>query len=184
MSGHHLILGQLTDILTGETIEDNHDERYRQSIARLLLEKKGYARADIRARTPLTVRAGKNSARVYPDFLVSVNKISAMLIRYGPGSVVTRRQPAMAMAHLLAPHEIPLVVVTNGIDAEILRTRDNEIIGTGLDAIPGRKELTGMIASFGPLPLVPDRRREMAARLVYCYEVDGACPCDETICRL
>ena len=40
MSGHHLILGTLTDVVTGETIDDTLDERYRQKIARLLLEHK------------------------------------------------------------------------------------------------------------------------------------------------
>ncbi len=28
-SGHHLILGELVDFITGETIEDTHDEMYR-----------------------------------------------------------------------------------------------------------------------------------------------------------
>ena len=32
MDGHHLILGELTDLITGETLTDTHDERYRQKL--------------------------------------------------------------------------------------------------------------------------------------------------------
>ena len=42
MDGHHLILGELDDLITGESIKDTHDERYRQRIARLLVDEKGY----------------------------------------------------------------------------------------------------------------------------------------------
>ena len=42
MNGHHLILGKLSDYLTGDTLDDTHDERYRQKIARLLVDRKGY----------------------------------------------------------------------------------------------------------------------------------------------
>ena len=30
MGGHHLIMGELTDLVTGQTLPDTHDERYRQ----------------------------------------------------------------------------------------------------------------------------------------------------------
>ena len=45
MNGHHLILGELTDTITRETLADTHDERQRQKLARLLVEKKGYRRS-------------------------------------------------------------------------------------------------------------------------------------------
>jgi len=32
-------------------------------------------------------------------------------------------------------------------------------------------------------PIAADRA-EMESRIVYCYEVDGSCPCDEDICIL
>ena len=43
-----------------------------------------------------------------------------------------------------------------------------------------------------PVPLIADihfkpisaNRVEMESRIVYAYEVDGSCPCDDTICRL
>ncbi|MCK7466807.1 MAG: hypothetical protein MZU91_00755 [Desulfosudis oleivorans] len=62
MAGHHLILGKLTDFLTGEILDDTLDERYRQKIARWLVEQKGYdCRGD---RTPAeSAAAGRSSTR-------------------------------------------------------------------------------------------------------------------------
>ena len=42
MQGHHLILGELVDFITGETIRDTHDERFRQNLARMLVNQKGF----------------------------------------------------------------------------------------------------------------------------------------------
>ena len=41
---HHYIYGTCVDYLTGETIVDTDDERCRQELAKLLVEKKGYAK--------------------------------------------------------------------------------------------------------------------------------------------
>ena len=37
MDGHHLILGETVDYITGNIVADTHDERYRQKIAHLLI---------------------------------------------------------------------------------------------------------------------------------------------------
>jgi len=60
MNGHYLILGELTDFLSGETLKDTHDERYRQKLARLLVNKKGYAKNEISPRCELLITAGDN----------------------------------------------------------------------------------------------------------------------------
>ena len=96
MTGHHLILGDLTDAITGELLEDSHDERYRQKIARILLSDKGFSRAAITPRIPLTVAAGNRRGRIRVDFLVAVDGRSAMIVKYGPGSLITRHRPALA----------------------------------------------------------------------------------------
>ena len=55
MNGHHLILGEINDIITGETVPDTHDERYRQKLARLLIDNLGYAKQDIESRNELKI---------------------------------------------------------------------------------------------------------------------------------
>ena len=103
MNGHHLILGQLSDFITGRTLNDTHDERYRQKIARLLVERKGYLKNDIETRKDLLVEAGDKRAIVKIDFLINLSGRTCMIIKYGPGSLITRRRPALAAARLLAP---------------------------------------------------------------------------------
>jgi hypothetical protein len=183
MDGHHLILGQLTDVITGETLADTHDERYRQKLARLLVEKKGYRRNEIHPRQSLAVRAGSQRAMVKIDFVVALEDRHAMIVKYGPGSIVTRHRSALAASRLLAPYQIPVVVATNGEDADVLDGSTGRVIGRGLEALPDRKQLLEAIAA-ATFELISPRRAQVESRLFYAYEVDDACPCDDTICRL
>lgn len=183
MNGHHLILGETKDCITGETIPLTHDEEFRQKIAELLLNDLGYSKNNIIPRQQLTVTAGKKRAIVPVDFIVTIDNCHLMIIRYGPGSIVTRRKPAIAVSMLLGKHQIPIAVVTNGRDAEIIDTESGLIIGRGLTEIPSKEKLKQI--STGKTPKsIPASKIEMASRLVYVYEVDGACPCDDTIRRL
>jgi len=96
ITGHHLILGERTDFITGETIIDTHDERYRQKIARLLINGKGYQKNDIKPRKDLLVQAGENRAVIKIDFLINLSGKICMILKFGPGSIVTRCRPLLA----------------------------------------------------------------------------------------
>jgi hypothetical protein len=74
-------------------------------------------------------------------------------------------------------------VVTNGLDADVLEGRSGRLMGTGLAAIPSRDRIEDRLKAFDFTPLT-EKRREMESRIAYAYEVDGACPCDDAICRL
>lgn len=183
MDGHHLILGEIDDFISGETIKDTHDERYRQKIARLLVNQKGYLKKDVEPRRSLLVQAGDSRAMVKIDFLIEVSGKICMIIKYGPGSIVTRRRPLLAASRILAPYQIPIAVATNGEDAEILEGFSGNVISRGLETIPSRLHLIEILSShhFNKISI---KRAEMESRIMYCYEVDGSCPCDEDICRL
>ncbi len=183
VNGHHLILGQCRDFITGKVLPDTHDERYRQKLARFLVQEKGYLKSEITPRCPITVEAGEKRARITIDFKVTLSGKDCMVIRYGPGSLVTRRRPALAASRLLSPYQIPVAVVTNGQDAEILSGADGKLLAQGLDAIPSREALL-RIVSRHPFEPISARRAQGEHRILYAYEVDGSCPCDDTICRL
>ncbi len=106
-----------------------------------------------------------------------------MIIRYGPGSIVTRRRPALAASRLVAGYQVPVAVATNGRDAEVLDAVTGHVVSTSLDTIPSRWQLIEIAgrADFAPIAA---KRAEMESRLIYCYEVDGACACDGDVCRL
>jgi hypothetical protein len=183
LGGHHLILGRLVDAITGESLDDTHDERYRQALARFLLETKAYRKEDIAVRRQVTVAAGDRKARVPVDFLARLEGRTGMLVRYGPGSLVTRHRPTLALARLVEPYQVPVVVVTNGRDADVLHGGSGATAGSGMGSIPSREELAAVVRDFG-FPPVSAERAEREARIVYAYEVDDACPCDDTACRL
>jgi len=184
MDGHHLILGELTDFITGESLKDTHDERYRQKLARLLVESRGYRKADIIPRCELQVAAGDHKrALIRVDFKVLLSGRACMIIKYGPGSLVTRQRPSLAASRLLESYQIPFVVVTNGETADILAGATGKVISSGLETIPSRTDLRQLTASvtFGG---ISRERAEMESRILYAYEVDGCCPCDDSVCRL
>ena len=62
MNGHHLILGQLTDCISGQTLDDTLDERHRQQIGRLLLKEKKYTKSQITSRYNLKFRVDDRCA--------------------------------------------------------------------------------------------------------------------------
>ena len=181
--GHHLILGRLEDFITGEILDDTHDERLKQNLARRLVTAKGYEKKEITPRHRLLVTAGDRQAMVPIDFLISLKEKVGMIVKYGPGSLVTRRRPGVAASRLVTSYQVPVVVVTNGEDAEIIDGATGRITGTGLDAIPMKHDLEIQASGYLFEP-IPEKQAEMESRIVYAFEVDGACPCDDTVCKL
>jgi len=176
-------LGELIDYLSGRPVEDTYDERYHQKIARLLVEGKGYPRAFIRSHCPLHLQVEGRSAVVPIDFLVGSPGRPLMIVKYGPGSLTTRHRSVMAAALLIAPYCVPYCVVTNGEDAEVLESRTGRIVASGLGGIPTRDEIESMTAEWVPAT-VSARQREMGMRIVFAFEVDDKCPCDDSVCEL
>ncbi len=183
MNGHHLILGELRDFITGKTLPDTHDERYRQKLARFLVEQRGFARQEIKTRRFITLNIDGRQEPAVVDLAVEIEGRCGMIVKYGPGSLVTRYRPALAASRLLAPYQIPWVVVTNGEEADILDGASGDLLGSGLAAIPPRDEVARTLASMAYNP-ISEKRRQGEARILYCYEIDGRCPCDGPLCEI
>ena len=58
-----------------------------------------------------------------------------------------------------------------------------KVRGTGLDAIPARDELADIAQAYRFDPISAERA-ERESRIYYAYEVDGCCPCDDSVCKL
>jgi hypothetical protein len=183
MAGHHLILGKLIDFITGETLDETHDERYRQKLARLLVRQKGYLKREIQPRFELVAKAENNKAIIRVDYVINVSGTIGMIIKYGPGSLVTRHRPVLAASRLVVPYQVPIAVVTNGEDADILDGSTGKAVSRGLEGIPSKSELTQKIVNANFIT-ISEERAELESRILYCYEVDDSCPCDDTICKL
>ncbi len=180
---HHLVLGELKDYLTGEILPDTYDERYRQKIAKRLVHECGYKKSDILNNIVFEVKAGEKNAKIKVDFLVKFRNKIVVLIKFGPGSIVSRRLPALALSRIIKSYQIPIVVVTNGEDAEVLDGYSGKVIAAGVDNLPHFDEIKtdGDFFLFEP---IKQSVFDQASRIVYACEVDGACECDTDICIL
>jgi hypothetical protein len=183
MSTCHLALGEMVDFITGRTIVDTHDERARQKIARLLVEEKGYARDDIEVRReiPLNVNGEQTTARV--DFLIRVGGRALAVVIFGPGSLVSRERAALAAARLIDRYAVPISIVTNGKDAEVMDTHSGKVIGLGLHAIPSKEEALRRWPTSS-LEELPQEKLEKEQRLLYMYDVLARRECEEYVCSL
>jgi len=180
---HHLVLGELSDFLTGEKRIDTHDERYRQKISKHLVQTLGYEKKDIRQNEVVTITAGGQKARIRVDFLVIEEDRTCMLIKYAPGSLVTRRLSNLAISRVMRPYQIPVVVTTNGEDAEIISGLTGRVTDQGLGGIPPKNDIEKIKRSMG-FPAISSDIHEKASKIVFACEVDGACPCDTDVRRV
>ncbi len=177
---HHMIYGSLVDFVTGEPLVDTDDERYRQKLARLLVAEKGFAKGELEMRRRIETLFARQFVVSKIDIVVSIAGQRIMVVRYGPGSLITRERPAIAAARVLAESQlIPLAVVTNGEDAELLDARTGKLLGTGLEAIPTREAVLTMLPGLDFSPVAP-QRREPELRILNAFDVESCCvggPC-------
>ena len=178
---HHYIYGTCTDYLSGETIVDTDDERCRQELARLLVEKKGYAKSELEPRLCIETLYNGQFVASTIDITVRVAGRRIMILRFAPGSLVTRERSAIAAARVLEPgYQIPLAVVTNCRDAEVLDTYTGKVIGQGMDAIPGRKDAGDMIKALRFEPFADKKKIDREKRILNAYDIEVCCaggPC-------
>lgn len=155
------------DLITGKPLSASDDEPVRQATeARLLAI--GYSPQDISVDATRTLGPEQNSLRVLADLLVNSEGRPALLLRCARGSLVTREKEAVATARIIAPTLVPLTVVTNGDDAELLETVDGRVLATGLAAIPAPEQLARMLAQRPPQEPTPHEITQ-AARVYAAY---------------
>jgi hypothetical protein len=183
MSTQHLILGKLTDFITGRTIIDTHDERARQKIARFLVEEKGYSKEDIETQRALSLVLDGDKGAVKVDFVIRLDGKAFAVVVFGPGSVVTRERSTLAIARLVEPYVVPFAVVTNGEEAEILETKSGAVTARGLDCIPAKPEAMKTLKDVS-FETLAEERLEKEKRILFAFEVLAERECDEFTCSL
>jgi len=177
---HHFIYGTCSDYVTGEVIVDTDDERYRQKLARFFVEEKSYQKTDLEPRLKIETLFSSNFVVSTIDLVVSLEQKRLFVVRYGPGSLVTRERPALAAARVIEHgYVIPYTIVTNGEDAELLDSSSGQVLATGMGGIPDRDASLVLLtkASFGALPV---GQREKELRILNAFDKEVCCvggPC-------
>ena len=175
-SGHHLVYGVLQDCLTGAVLPDTDDERIRQGLARLLVERLGYGKEELEPR--LTISSCFNAIRVQTliELTVRIDGRRLFILRYGPGSLVTREKAAVAAARILDPeYRIPLAIVTNGRDAELIETARGKVLAGGMACIPDRQRAGILRHEYAFEPFTDPGRRDKALRILNLFDREVCC---------
>ncbi|MDO9262404.1 MAG: hypothetical protein Q7U02_00450 [Desulfosalsimonadaceae bacterium] len=183
MGTSHLIMGQTTDYITGLTVADTHDERIIQTISRFLVEEKHFSGNEISTREKLTLTVDGKTGTVTVNFVIRIDELAFAVIMYGPGSIVTRQRPTLAAARLIAPHIVPISVITNGADALIMDTVSGQVTGKGMGSLPSREEAVRKLKDFQPVSISGDRR-EKEERILFAMEVLTEQECLDFTCRI
>jgi len=173
---HHIVYGTLRDYLTGEELPDTDDERTRQDLARVMVEEKGYAKSDLEPRRFIETLFATQFVRSNITLTVSLDGKRIMVIRYAPGSLVSRERSAIAAARVLEEeYQMPLAVVTNGRDAELLDTGNGQVLATGMNAIPDYPQARELLPTLVFREPLDEKKRERELRILNAFDVEICC---------
>jgi hypothetical protein len=167
---------EILDFITGQPLVDTEDERIRQKIEQLLVEKKGYSKNDVEVEKGFEITLDDEIFRAKVDLIVNVEEKRFMVIKCARGSLVSREREVLSCARILETYPIPFAVITNGEDAEVLDTLSGEVIGHGLEAIPSRQQALEAIKRV-EFKKLSEKRIEKEKRIFLAFDAIK-CPSD------
>ncbi len=159
----------ITDFITGQSLPNEGAEANRQSAEKYLVRQKQFHVGDILVNLPITVTIATETYRSRVDLAVRINERIVMVVKCAAGSLESRQREIIAAARLLTSYQIPLSVVTDGQTAFVYDTVNGKKIGTGIEAIPHRKEAVRLAEATDFIPY-PENRREREAIIFRSYD--------------
>jgi hypothetical protein len=166
------------DLITGEPLPDREDEPVRQAAERLLLDL-GYGKEQVLVEAQRQVDWQGGCLPVRADLVVEIQGRPALLLRCARGSLVSREREAVAAARLLAEPWVPLALVYNGQEAELLEVASGKVLASGPAVVPDPAELArrvGEMPAHAPTP----KEITQAARVYSAYSFIS-CPSQCTV---
>ena len=158
---------------TGKLVFDTDRERIRQKMGPFLTEELGYRISDFRLDREILIEIDRQKVLCLADLVVHIDGRFLMVIRCGPGSVVTRESGTIAIARLLEPdYIIPWAVQASLFEAALLDVRRKRAVAYGWDAIPSRSKLLEMTSDWPP-PQLPEKRIPVERQILYSYDTHG-----------
>ena len=182
MGTSHLVMGELTDYLTGKTLPDTHDERLIQKISHFLIEDKGFSINDIISRQKMNLTIDGKTGSITVHFIIRIKGIVFAVILYGPGSIVTRQRPTLSVARLFENYIIPFSVITNGHEANLMDTKSGKVIGKDLNSFFSKTEAIDRLKDIS-LETLSNERREKEQRILYTMDILTENECKEFVCK-
>ncbi len=158
---------------TGSLVFDTDRERIRQKMGPVLVEELGYRISDFQLDREILLKIDGQKVLSMADLVVQIDGRSLMLIRGGPGSVVTRESGTIAIARLIEPdYIVPWAIQASLQEAALLDVRNKRAVAYGWDAIPSRSRLLKMTSEWPP-PQLPVKRIPIERQILYSYDTHG-----------
>jgi hypothetical protein len=146
----------------------------RKMVFYLLVEKKGYLPEDIEKRVIFEVKLGQETAYSSVDFLISIAGKKAMVIKCAAGSLSSRERQVLAAARLVGSTPVPVAVVADPVNAEVLDVATGKVVGEGFGAIPVRDRIIQLLSEYSFTPLSPERL-EKEKRILLAFDAIRCC---------
>ncbi|QJB54891.1 type I restriction enzyme HsdR N-terminal domain-containing protein [Pseudodesulfovibrio sp. zrk46] len=173
--------GTLRDYLTGDEIDETTFEEFRQALAKLLVEERGYPKEQLKAKVPLKYCVDGEDYERPLDLVVYDESGKPMLVViFCAGEVGTFERETICAGRLIEGGPVAFAIVSDSMDASLLDVRTGDLIARGMQAVPEYEKLVKMVDEAEVKPLT-DEQREKQTRVfhTYCGFIYGTC-CSES----
>ncbi|WP_316899860.1 type I restriction enzyme HsdR N-terminal domain-containing protein [Pseudodesulfovibrio indicus] len=161
--------GTLRDYLTGEEIDETTFEEFRQLLARLLVEEKGYPKDRLKAKVPLKYCVeGEEYERIIDLVLYDGDGRPQFIVMFCAGEVATFERETVCAARLVDGGPVAYALVTDTMDATLLDVRTGDELARGMNAVPEYGRLMEMVEAARITPLT-EEQREKQTRVFHAY---------------
>ena len=182
---HEISLGYtIKDYLTGEDIEATTYEDLRQAIVKMLVERKGYPKNNIKTKVEIKFDIDNKPYVTKVDIVVyDDDKKPLVVILFCAGEVETYVSECVSAARLLPDGPAKLGIVTDTKRAILVRVVDKEILQQkDYYAIPDWDTLIKICEKTPKFRMTPEKKRLEERKLYALSELK--CVCRDDTCKL
>lgn len=167
----------LRDYLTGQDIEETTYEEFRQALAKLLVEEKGYPKDNLRPKVELKYKIeGKDYLRELDLVAYDDEGRALMVILFCSGEVGSYERETVLAGRLVENGPSFLSLVTDTTDATLMHTDSGEVIERGMRALPRWDKLLKMTGGMKRMTITTeDRSKNLRIFHAYSGFLYGAC---------
>ncbi len=180
---HEESLGSvIRDYLTGEELPETSYEEFRQALARMLVEERGYPRESLEPKVGVCFPVDGASYTRMVDLLARGEEGQPLLlILFCSGEPGSDLREGLAAARLHQP-PAPLVLATDTRTAVLAAADSGEVLGQGMAAVPRYEDLAALAAAH-PAPTLAEDRLERERRILFAYSERLSGGCCKGACR-
>ena len=172
--------GTLRDYLTGEEIDETTYEEFRQALAKLLVEDKGYPKANLKAKVDLDYEIdGETFTRTMDLVAYDDEGRPLAVFLFCAGDIGSYERETLCVTRLMPGGPAPYGIATDTLQASLMDEATGRCVASGMDAVPDWERLNQMAADYERTELSSERRKKIE-RIFHTYNgfLFGTCCSD------